>query len=164
MSLTLLWSSEYDKELCEKIYECEHCDVDCYYGEYLSDGYYDRLNDFVDEHFNCLFLKNDYKYFVIDSCYEEYDDKGNEIHRFSELFDDLIKLCQWVSKDCGALMDMDIYKGKYNSMYIKLCHHDGTEWYQICRLNKLGRECYNKNYDIDYNKYAFKSVCKDFYL
>lgn len=172
----LIWSTNIDEEICKNIYDedCNRCE--CYDNElndyvenvcpfrYNCDGDldYDFMNEIIWEEFgNKFYTENDYQYFVIDDCYCKFDGKGIEIHRYSKILGNLKSVLDWLSDGVG-MHDFMIFKGNYNRIYIRLSHHDGSELYQLVRLNKKGNEYYDKGYDFDYNKYCIKGVAKDF--
>ena len=123
---------------------------------------YDFLNETIWEGFgNKFYTENNYQYFVIDDCYCKIDDKGNEIHRFSEIIGSLKDVLSWISSGVG-ICDLSIYYSGYNRLLIELCHHDGSDVFQLVRLNKQGQDYYDKGYEFDYDKYCIKQVAKDF--
>ena len=110
------------------------------------------------------FKENDYQYFVIgESCnwYGGFSElKPNMKARVSDLYDNLEDILSMLS--VRGIHDFRIYKGKYNSLWIELSHHDGSELYQVCRLSKQGQKYYDLDYDFDWRYNSIKSVFKDF--
>ena len=164
----LLWSSWIDEEICNNIYDnncVNQCseDYDCPYRN-GCDLDYDFINMRIDEEFHNKFGNVNHKYFVVgDSCnwYGGFPNLKPNMNGFSDLYDNLKELLDKLSKDVGQ-HDFRIYKGKYNTLWIELSHHDGSELYQVCRLNRQGQDYYDKYYNFDFRKHCVKGVFKDF--
>lgn len=171
----LLWSTEYDEEVCSNIYNenCNQCEYyDSYSDEYLEnkcpyrmngdgDIDYDFCNDRVMEEFGNKFItENDYQYFVIDRFFYK-NVNGKEIHKYSDLIGNLKDVLNWLSDGVGMHLFRIYYDG-YNRLLIELSHHDGSEYYTLARLSKYGQELYDKGYDFNYCSHCVKGVVKDF--
>lgn len=169
----LLWSTWYDEEICENIYD-DNCTNECGYEggccyknnsnclcSYEYD--YDFMNDIIREDLQMKFGENNYQYFLVgDSCFWYGGYEGNKPNmnvRVSILCDGIEELLDKVLSYCD---DYRIYKGKYNSLWIEGSHHDGSEVYQVCRLSKYGQEMYDKDYQFNWRNHCVKSVLKDF--
>lgn len=157
----LLWSSLYDEWLnCDDYMNCKHCDEGCI--SYDGDIAYDILDDVIMGDLVEKFENNDYEYFVVGVDYVNYYGMFQNMNGHSNLYEDIKSLIF----DCLATGDVHegfrIYKGKRNSLFIERVHHDGVEYYQVCRLSKSGERYYENNYNIDFSKYMLKGVLKDF--
>lgn len=163
--MELLWSSGYD-DFCSKLYsdeECNECDI-CYNGE--TD--YQLLDDWIMTDLREWFEKNNH-------CYCVFRDGGldNGISRFCNTIEELLFDVLYVS-NCF----LRICKGKHNTLFIEIHHHDGSEIFQVARLNKKGlhrmekRDKYGTYYYYDenqmleesknYKDYLYTSVYNDF--
>jgi len=164
----LIWSTEYDEQICENIYnDCENrCsdDYTCPFKTNLNEIDYDYCNDCINEDLNLRFKENEYSYFVIgDSCYwyGGFPNLKPNMNGFSDIYDSIEEILLKLSDSVG-MHSFRIYKGKYNTLWIELSHHDGSELYQVCRLNKKGQDYYDNYYNFDFRKYCVKGVFKDF--
>lgn len=171
----ILWSSWIDEEICGNIYD-EDCNQ-CYtYDEDLNDDVkqcpyrkgcnldYDFINMRISEEFNNKFGNNEHRYFVVGySCdwYGGFPNMKPNMNGYSGLYDNIKEIISDMGEGVG-ICDFRIYKGKYNTVWIEISHHDGSQLYQLCRLNKQGEKYYNLNYNFDYRKHMITSVFKDF--
>ena len=163
----ILWSTWVDEECCENIYDdCNNkCsdDYDCPYRNGCEIDY-DYTNEYINENLNEKFKENEYEYFVVgDSCnwYGGFKELEPNMNGFSKLYSSVKDILYALSDGIG-MHDFRIYKGKFDTVWIELSHHDGSQLYQLCRLNKQGRKYYDKGYDFDYSKHKITSVLKDF--
>lgn len=161
--MDLLWSDNVYDNVCS---ECEHCSDEKYCAYYKDDGElnYDIIMDLIDEDLHEKFKENGYKYFVVgDSCnwYGGFKELEPNMNGFSMLYDSIDDILNMLSDGVGQY-NLEILKGKYYSLYIRLSHHDGSELYQVCRLNSQGLKYYDRNYDFDFRKHMVKGVLKDF--
>lgn len=163
----VLWSTYLDEEICENIYDdCNNqCsdDYDCPYRNGCEIAY-DYVNDYINENLSEKFKENEYQYFVVgDSCYwyGGFPNLKPNMNGFSDVYNSIEDILYKLSDNVG-MHDFRIYKGKYNTLWIELSHHDGSEFYQVCRLNNQGQDYYDKGYTFDFRKYCVKGVLKDF--
>lgn len=157
----LLWSSLYDEWVCEDYMNCKYCDEDCMsYGGNIA---YDLLDEIIMSDFKEKFESNDYEYFVIGIDYVNYYGMLQNMNGYSDLYSDIYSLIFGCLAQGGVHEGFRIYKGKRNTLFVERVHHDGVEYYQVCRLSKWGEKYYYENgYDIDFSKNMVKGVLKDF--
>lgn len=156
-----LWSSLYEDWICKDYLNCRHCDEDCM--SYDGKVDYDFLDEIIMEDLNEKFAQNDYDYFVVGVDYINYYGLPQNMNGYSGLYHDVKSLIFSCLCNGGCYEGFRIYKGKRNSVFIERSHHDGKEYYQLCRLNKMGEKYYYElGYDIDYRNHMIKGVLKDF--
>lgn len=157
----LLWSTFIDEEICKNFYECKQCDEDlccCHSDSFDVD--YDSLHDIIREDLNFRFVDGvSYEYMIVGVDYINYYGLKQNIRGYSDLFENVEEIVDML---LDGAMDIRIYKGKYNRVYIERCHHDGNELYLLCRLNSKGYDYLNKGYDFNRCKYIIKGTFKDF--
>lgn len=164
----LLWSTWIDEEICSNIFD-DNCkngcgyDGNCSYRDDNGNYDYNLMSIIINYDFKMRFDKNDYQYFLIgESCswYGGFSElKPKMEYRISPLYDSIDDILKEQLHYCD---DIRIYKGKYNSLWIEGSHHDGSEVYQICRLNNQGQEMYDKGYNFNFKNHCVKSVFRDF--
>lgn len=137
--MELIWSSGYS-DYCSTVYdwECTECDI-CKNG--VTD--YQLLDDLIMADLREWFEKNNYHYCVFR------DGLDNGISRFCNTIEELLFDVLYVS-NCF----LRIYKGDYNSLFIEINHHDGSQLFQIARLNKKGLKKMERM-DWDYMTYYY---------
>lgn len=160
----LLWSTFIDEQVCTNLYT--DCTNNCGYdGECsfksenpLYEYDFDVMNNIIKEDFNMRFGENDYMYFVKgDSCLWCCDYLKPNMNGFSDIYSSVKDILNVLKGE-----DYRIYKGKYNSVWIESCSHDGSMIFQLMRLNNQGLKYYDMNYDFDFTKHCVKGVLKDF--
>ena len=156
----LIWSSLYDEWLCEDYMDCRHCEEGCI--SYDGNVAYDLVDDIIMTDLNEKFGENDHQYFAVGIDYINYYGLPQNMNGHTDLYDNVKSLIFDCLYDGGVYEGIRIYKGKRNSIIIERTHHDGREYYQLCRLNKQGREYYDNNYNINFTKYLIKGVFNDF--
>ena len=161
MSGDLLWSSMYIDNICENYMECDHCEEGCL--SYDGNIAYDLLDDIIMDDLNMKFdNKQGYEYFIMGIDYTNYYGMYQNMDGYSKLYDTVEDIIFNCLSQGGAYEGFRIYKGKYNHIIIERSHHDGNEYYLLCRLNKQGQDYCDNGYDFDFRKYSIKSVFKDF--
>ncbi len=164
IKMILLWSSMYEDNVCEN---CENCCDDCNY--YKSNGEldYDYLNDAIMEDLSEKFYNHgvnsvNHEYFVCGFSYTNYYGMKQNMNGFTDVYESVEDIIFNCLHQGGIYEGFRIYKGKYNHIIIERVHHDGVEYYQLCRLNSQGQDFYDKGYDFDFRKHCVKGVFKDF--
>lgn len=163
-----VWSTWIDEQICDNLSDNDCVNKcsgdDCPYKNNLNNIDYDYINEVIDEDLHLRFKENEYQYFVVgDSCnwYGGFSNLKPNMNGFSDVFDSIKDILEMLSKDVG-MYEFRIYKGKYNSLWIELSHHDGLELYQVCRLNSQGQKYYDNDYNFDFRKSCVKGVFRDF--